>query len=103
MENFLYLDLNRACRQKDRSKIRYYGSYAAAFSYIINYANQYSQDKLSGLTTLYRGIKLEEHDIDTFERGKTINLQGYTSSSTDIDTAIRFAICDVGDKVPCIF
>ena len=99
----MYQDLNRTCRQKDRSKIRFYGSYAAAFSYIINYANQYSQDKLSGLTTLYRGIKMDEDDIENFEIGKTINLSGYTSSSTDINCAIRFALTDVGNKVPYIF
>ena len=40
MESFIYGDLNQACRDKDQSKIQYYGAFAAALSYIINYANK---------------------------------------------------------------
>lgn len=39
MESFVYADLNIASRDKDRSKIQYYGAFAAALSYIINFAN----------------------------------------------------------------
>ena len=39
MESFIYADLNKACRDKDPSKIKYYGAFAAALSYIIYGAN----------------------------------------------------------------
>lgn len=39
MESFIYTQLNRACREKDISKIKYFGAFAAALSYIIYYAN----------------------------------------------------------------
>ena len=39
MESFIYADLNKACREKDESKIKYYGAFAAALSYIIDNAN----------------------------------------------------------------
>lgn len=39
MENFLYTALNKACREKDKSLIQYFGPYAAALSYIIYHAN----------------------------------------------------------------
>ena len=40
MESFIYADLNRVCREKDTSKIKFYGAFAAALSFIINSANQ---------------------------------------------------------------
>ena len=40
MESFIYEDLNRASRNKDQSKIQYYGAFAAALSYIIGHANK---------------------------------------------------------------
>ena len=39
MESFIYRELNQASREKDESKIQYYGAYAAALSYIIFTAN----------------------------------------------------------------
>ena len=39
MESFIYADLNKACREKDKSKIKFYGAFAAALSFIINCAN----------------------------------------------------------------
>ena len=39
MESFVYAELNKTCREKDESKISYYGAFAAALSYIIDNAN----------------------------------------------------------------
>ena len=59
MESFIYDELNRATREKDESKIKYYGAYAAALSFIIYYANKNRKaNKLEGTTTLYRGLKM---------------------------------------------
>ena len=40
MESFIYPELNRVCREKDKSKIKFYGAFAAALSFIIHSANQ---------------------------------------------------------------
>ena len=40
MESFIYADMNKASRDKDMSKIKFYGAFAAALSYIIYNANQ---------------------------------------------------------------
>ena len=65
MESFIYEDLNRASRQKDTSKIQYYGAFAAALSYIIYAANKNrTHGKLSGSTTLYRGLKLQKEEYE---------------------------------------
>ena len=59
MESFIYADLNRVCREKDTSKIKFYGAFAAALSFIIHSANQNRvEDKLDEATTLFRGVKL---------------------------------------------
>lgn len=59
MESFIYGELNQASRDKCRSKIKYYGAYAAALSYIIYTANEHKKEKkLFGTTKLYRGLKL---------------------------------------------
>ena len=66
MESFIYPELNRACREKDEKKIKYYGAFAAALSYIIYHANKKRVDscKLTGTTVLYRGLKLEQEVVD---------------------------------------
>ena len=40
METFIYMELNRASRSKDESKIEFYGAFAAALSFIIYSANK---------------------------------------------------------------
>lgn len=40
MESFIYADLNKASRHKDKTKIKFYGAFAAALSYIIYNANK---------------------------------------------------------------
>lgn len=44
MESFIYEDLNRVCREKDKSKIKFYGAFAAALSFIINSASKNRND-----------------------------------------------------------
>ncbi len=64
-------------------------------SYIIYYANQPKNDKLSGKTNLYRGLKIPTKEIDNYKAGQIINLTGYTSSSKDQQVALRFAMSNV--------
>lgn len=60
MEDFIYYDLNRASREKNVNEIAYYGSYAAALSYIIQHANSRRKDKekIKGNAEFYRGLKM---------------------------------------------
>ena len=61
METFIYADLNRASRDKDKTKIKFYGAYAAALSYIIYFANTKRKgEKLKGSNLLYRGLKMKK-------------------------------------------
>ena len=67
MESFVYADLNRASRERDRSKIQYYGAFAAALSYILYHANQNRRDNsLQGQFNLYRGLKMNQQEIDSY-------------------------------------
>ena len=92
MESFIYSDLNQVCKLKDHSKIKFYGAYAAALSYIIYSSNSNKRSgKLSGATTLCRGVQLLPNDIDSFQPGSKTNLLGYTSTSKSFDKAAHFA------------
>ena len=57
MESFIYEELNRASRDKDVTKIQYYGAFAATLSFIICFANKNRKEsKLEGRNLLYRGL-----------------------------------------------
>ena len=65
MESFIYAELNKVCREKDTTKIKFYGAYAAALSFIIHSANRNRiEDKLEKVTTLFRGVKLLPADVE---------------------------------------
>lgn len=106
MESFIYSELNKVSREKDKSKIPFYGAYAAALSYIINSASLFRQDQNieHDRITLYRGITMDQDQLSTFEISKTINLIGYTSTTKNKKTALGFAFMNkaVGKK-PVLF
>ena len=84
MESFIYADLNRASRDKNKTKIKFYGAFAAALSYIIYFANTNRKvDKLKGSNLLYRGFKIKKEQLNSYATGSTIHLMGYTSTSLD--------------------
>ena len=88
METFIYPELNKASREKDKSKIQFYGAYAAALSYIIYSANRnrdLNSDRLTGTTVLYRGLSLARSQLETlYQVGSSIHLAGYTSTSLSV-------------------
>ena len=93
MESFIYEDLNRATRDKDHTKIQFYGAFAAALSFILYSATKNRSDlRVSEAVTLYRGIKLSAAEVDEFVVGKTIHLPGYTSTSKEKEVATKFAL-----------
>ena len=101
MESFIYTDMNRAIRNKDKSQIHIYGAFAAALSYIIIYANQNKRAKeiLPARNTLYRGLKVTQEQLKTYIVGRNVNLTGYTSTTKDKNVALMFALkdCKPGD------
>ena len=110
MESFIYSELNQASRAKDKSKLSFYGAFAASLSYIIYSANKHRHDanKVSGTTTLYRGVHLTPQEVnETFTAGSKVHLLGYTSTSTNPAVAIKFATkaqeTSGGGKVSVIF
>ena len=105
MESFIYADLNRVCREKDKSKIRFYGAFAAALSFIVYSANKNRiEDKLEKTTTLFRGIKLNKEEADQYEPGSTTDLLGYTSTSKDFYTAVTFSFKRLANnQIPVVF
>ena len=70
MESFIYEDLNRATRDKDLSKVKFYGAFAAALSYILYSATKNRSDvEVAKAVTLFRGIKLSATEVDDFVAG----------------------------------
>ena len=48
---------------------------------------------------LYRGFRMNEERIfELFPQGQEIRLMGYTSTSRDVDVALRFALKDLERK-----
>lgn len=85
MESFIYADLNQACRKKEKKKIQFYGAYAAALSYIIYSANRNRKTgQLKGKTVLYRGLKIQNEDVEKYVPGNSIRLTGYTSTTREV-------------------
>ena len=105
LESFIYEDLNHASREKDQTKIKYYGAFSAALSYIIYNANKKrTTNKLEGHNTLYRGLSLKQKEADGFVPGSRIHLIGYTSTSKHFRCALKFAQKGITDeKIPVVF
>jgi len=81
--------MNKASREKDFSKIQFYGPFASALGYVIHAANAKRQDKLPAKFTVYRGLKLNQQEInDSFDSSKPINLLGFTSSTLSRSKAL---------------
>jgi len=55
--------MNKASRDKDSSKIEYYGPLASVLGYIVHAANTNRKHKLPKNFTVYRGLKLSKEDI----------------------------------------
>ena len=44
MESFLFKEMNKTTRDKDQEKIKFYGPFASALSFIIHYGNKSFSD-----------------------------------------------------------
>ena len=53
---------------------------------------------------MFRGVKITTAEVEQFEEGSTTNLLGYTSTSKDKQTALRFAYKYLKeDQTPVLF
>ena len=92
MESFVFSEMNRASRMKDKSKIKFYGPFAAALGFIIHQGNK-KQTALNNKIILYRGLQISQSEFSTkFEIGSQINLQGFTSTTLNIQSSLQFAV-----------
>lgn len=55
--------MNKASREKDVSKIKFYGPFASALGYIIHCGNNKSNNPKKSKLVLYRGFTLSEEDL----------------------------------------
>ena len=92
MQSFVFSEMNKASRNKDESKIQYYGAFASALGFIIHCGNNHGKNKNEQLT-VYRGLQISKSELETkFVPEKTVNLLGFTSTSLDITQAKKFAL-----------
>ena len=99
MESFIYQDLNTATRDKDKSKIKFYGAFAAALSFILYSCSKNRSDiEVLEKIKLYRGLKLSASEVEDYIVGSKIHLPGYTSTSKNIGVAINFAFNKLKDE-----
>ena len=55
LDSFVFYEMNKTSRDKDTSKIKYYGAFASALGYIIHCGNK-KDSKLENEFTVYRGL-----------------------------------------------
>ena len=90
MESFIFGALNKASREKDISKIEFYGALSSALSFILHSGNKI-QTGFPKTFTVYRGLQLMEDELLEYTKGNTITLKGFTSCSNNFKTALKFA------------
>ena len=56
MESFIYSEMNKASRKKDKTKIKFYGPFASALGFIIHCGNMKSCSELGKKFVVYRGL-----------------------------------------------
>ena len=91
MESFIFTELNKASRNKDTTKIKYFGPFAFALSYIVHCGND-NQESDQNNQKLYRGFQIPKAEIaHKFVKDTIINLPGFSSSSCFRDCGLKFA------------
>ena len=98
LEPPIYRVLNKASRDKDKSRVGTLGPYSDCLRTILAHAERNRADKYPANTpfTVYRGFGLLESEIGEYRKminnKAGINLRGFTSTTTDLDIAMDFAL-----------
>lgn len=91
MESFVFKEMNKASRSKDPLMIKMYGPFASALGFIIHCGN-FKKEKGQDII-VYRGLKITRENLSKeYIVGNKINLQGFTSTTREMDRALNFAI-----------
>ena len=95
MESFIYKEINKASRAQDETKIKYYGPFASALSFIIHCSNAPNHNP-NQTKTIYRGFQMPLSTFNSkFEKDAFVDLEGFTSCSANPAVALRFTITDL--------
>lgn len=98
LEPPIYRVLNKASRDKDRSRVGTLGPYSDCLRTILAHAERNRADKFPPNTpfTVYRGFGMLDSEINEYRKminnKAGINLRGFTSTTTDEETAMDFAV-----------
>lgn len=111
LEPPIYRVLNRASRDKDKSRVGTLGPYSDCLRTILAHAERNRPDKYPKNTpfTVYRGFGMLDSEINEYRKMTNnragINLRGFTSTTTDHDTAMHFALKggNPGKKLKSVF
>lgn len=63
MQTFIFSEMNKASRNKDVKKIKYYGPLASALSFVIHCGNK-NQTKLGKSFNAYRGLQASKEELE---------------------------------------
>jgi len=98
LEPPIYRVLNKASRDKDKSRVGTLGPYSDCLRTILANAERNRKDKypLNTPFMVYRGFGMLDSEINEYRKMVNnkvgINLRGFTSTTTDNETAMYFAI-----------
>lgn len=99
MESFIYRDMNKASREQDMTKLKYYGPLAATLGFIIQKGNLNKRQLDNGQLYLFRGLQENQDIVNAkYNVGNLVDLKGFTSCTLDRNKAVEFAFnSDLGD------
>lgn len=104
LESFLFRRLNESCRLQQTQVIETLGPFSVALTKIIDNIQQKRTDGIKGEFTCYSGLAVEKTLVEYWKQKKSIYIEGYRSSSLDLETAKKFAAdASTEDKVKIIF
>merc|ERR1719353_2200620 len=97
METFIFKELNAASRNKDESKLKFYGPLAAALSFIVHCGNsQHTELKAKKEFFVYRGLQLSTQELEQrYQIDKRFRLKGFTSTTLNRSVAVDFAVSNL--------
>ena len=72
LECFLFNRLNKSCRDQDKTAIKTLGPYSVCLTRIIERVQHRRKDRITGEFTCFRGIKLDQDELDVWMKKKVI-------------------------------
>lgn len=99
MQTFIFSEMNKASRRKDVRKIKYYGAFASALSFVVHCGNKRHHTEYGKEIKVYRGLQVSPQELQQkYQVSDKIRLQGFTSTTMDPEIAIDFAVGELFDE-----